>query len=75
MTQHDPDALARWRTDLATLHSFGLTITTFCRTHTITVSNFYCWRNILVRLDAHSKSSQQANTPYAVVHARLTAAI
>ena len=71
MAQHDPDALARWRTVLATWRSSGLTITAFCRSHAITVSNFYRWRNILEQLDPSPLPSTDATVPPAFVPVRV----
>ena len=51
MTLRNPQALARWRSVLATWRSSGLTITAFCRAHSLTVSTFYRWRAILDGLD------------------------
>jgi len=71
MAQHDPDALARWRTVLATWRSSGLTITAYCRAHAITVSNFYRWRNILEQLDPSPLPSTDATAPPAFVPVRV----
>ena len=48
--RHDTKALDHWRTVLANWKTTGLAVTAFCRTHSITVSNFYRWRKILSKL-------------------------
>ena len=75
MALHDPHTMARWRTVFATWRTSGLTITAFCRAHSITVSNFYRWRNILDRLDARPAFVPVRVIPDAVIEVILPSGV